>query len=470
MIENALAPFDAARKALAACVSIDVAKDIRDRSERLKVYARQVKDTGLMADATEIRLRSERRLGELLIAAKDAGQMGEGRPINGRGDRPFSRVTLQEAGVTKDLSSKAQKRAKMADDEFENFIGIERGKIIGGAAKPINGARSVMASRKEDADSLDYFPTPPWASRALLEIVLPHIGVDPCQLGTVWEPGCGEGHISGVLAEYGNRVIASDIASYDKGGRFPPGWEATSDFLENPPMRPNGAPQGLWADWIITNPPFDDKALAFALRALELARAGVALFVRQQWLEGVGRYEALFGDNPPTIYAQFSERVPLCKGRWDPDGSTATAYCWLVWRKGAPRLPTFWIPPGQREALTRLGDKGRFLAHPVREPMPGGTYGRILADAQPDEPASASDNWARLVAAYETPAEQDFVWSDAAVELLKAGFALESTGGAIAEVLGTTRGAVMAKASRLNLTDPARQGARTDLQQTKGAS
>jgi hypothetical protein len=59
-----------------------------------------------------------------------------------------------------------------------------------------NGARSVMACRLEQRDSLDYFPTPPWATRALVERVLPHLGVGLARMNTVWECACGEGHMS----------------------------------------------------------------------------------------------------------------------------------------------------------------------------------------------------------------------------------------------------------------------------------
>lgn len=34
------------------------------------------------------------------------------------------------------------------------------------------GSSAVMARRIEPPDSLDWFPTPPWATRALLELVL----------------------------------------------------------------------------------------------------------------------------------------------------------------------------------------------------------------------------------------------------------------------------------------------------------
>jgi hypothetical protein len=206
------------------------------------------------------------------------------------------------------------------------------------------GGRSTMAARVEPGDSLDYFPTPPWATRALIERVLPHIGVG--LVGPVWECACGEGHMSEVLAEYA-LTVASDIVSYRPG-------QTAQDFLNVALPTPEAA-------WIISNPPFGEQTLQFVLRALELARIGVAMFVRSQWaVEGIKRYERIFRDHPPTCFAPFVERVPLCKGRWDPDGSTATAYAWLVWVHGREPMAPFWIPPGCRKALTRPSDRQRF--------------------------------------------------------------------------------------------------------------
>lgn len=224
--------------------------------------------------------------------------------------------------------------------------------------KPIiNGSRALMAGRKEPPDSLDWFPTPPWGTRALCHVVLPHLGIVPA-LWSAWEPAAGEGHMAEVLKEHFGEVYASDIFDYGRG-------YDVGSFLGNGP----DVIQTESADWIVTNPPFKDS-LEFALQALELARVGVAFFIRTQWaIEGIERYERLFRDHPPTLFAPFVERVPLCKGKWDPDGSTATAYCWLVWVKGRDPMPPFWIPPGQRKALTRPDDRERFAAWsmPVRE-------------------------------------------------------------------------------------------------------
>lgn len=184
-----------------------------------------------------------------------------------------------------------------------------------------------MASRTEEADSLDFFPTPPWATRALMEKVLSEsywFGVNT----TCWEPACGEGHMSKVLKEYFSEVISTDIANYGYGGRM--------DFLGHPG-------ETLGADWIITNPPFN-LAERFAARR---NGCSMALLVRTAWLEGSGRYERLFSVDPPSIVAQFTERVTMVKGKLAGKGvSSATAYCWVVWaQEKAQQTLLRWIPP-----------------------------------------------------------------------------------------------------------------------------
>jgi hypothetical protein len=230
------------------------------------------------------------------------------------------------------------------------------------------GSSAVMARRREPPDALDFFPTPPWATRALFRHVLPAIGADTIE--TVWEPACGEGHMADVVAEFARgQVIASDIFDYRYG-------QAPIDFLHDEPLvRP---------EWIITNPPFS-SACEFTLRALELATKGVAMLVRTQWIESIGRYEKLFRDRPPAIYAPFVERVPMVKGRWDPDASTATSYAWFVWFQGAPgSARIFWIPPGCRTSLTRPDDRQRFAVWSLAPPpdVPPLLDAMCLAEAQ----------------------------------------------------------------------------------------
>lgn len=201
-----------------------------------------------------------------------------------------------------------------------------------------NTSHAVMAQRHEPADSFDFFPTPAWATRALCEWM--KRGRVALQEQICLEPACGLGHMARPLAEYFAKVDASDVC--DRG------FGSVADFLF--------APKTLWSDWIITNPPFR-LAEEFAGIALPRARHGVALLVRTAFLESVARYNRLFRHDPPTDILQFVERVPMFKGRVDPEGSTATAYCWIVWHKAKRHNHTnfHWIPPC-RKRLERPED------------------------------------------------------------------------------------------------------------------
>lgn len=259
-----------------------------------------------------------------------------------------SAAVVRDRGVD-DLKT-AVKRGDIAVSAAERIARLPRPSQLEEIARALpNGARAIMGSRIEPDDSLDYFPTPPWATRALLTHVWPRLGAPAFK--SAWEPACGEGHIAEVLCEQFDQVVASDIFGY--------GYGAVLNFYDDPPF-------GLEADWIITNPPFRDDAETFVIKALERARVGVAMFLRLQWLESIGRYERIFAPRPPAIIAQFAERVPLHKGRWEPEGATATAYLWIVWLKNRhERTEFFWIPPGCRDHLTRADDAERFTAHPV---------------------------------------------------------------------------------------------------------
>jgi hypothetical protein len=205
-----------------------------------------------------------------------------------------------------------------------------------------NRSTAVMQQRAEPHDSLDDFPTQPWATRALIEhVLIPQLG-DRARIGlkesSVLEPACNRGHMVKPLEEYFGYVMAADIYDYGIGA-------PVVDFL---------FPGKILVDWIITNPPFR-LAEQFIERAQGATNDGYAMIVRTAFLEGVGRYTRLFALNPPTIVAQFTERVPMVKGRLTATGSTATSYCWLVWMHDHKPQPMVWIPPCRR-ALERPGD------------------------------------------------------------------------------------------------------------------
>lgn len=168
------------------------------------------------------------------------------------------------------------------------------------------------------AQSLDFFPTPGWATRALME----HVLVVP-PTATVLEPAAGGGHMAVVLQEYFQAVTATDLT--------------THDFL-------SGVHTDQY-DWVITNPPFA-KALDFVLQALPLAKIGVAMLVRINFLASASRVYDLFYPHPPALVAVFSERIGFKYGVAEPNVPTATDFCWVIWKADKPRGPTeiIWIP------------------------------------------------------------------------------------------------------------------------------
>ncbi len=200
-----------------------------------------------------------------------------------------------------------------------------------------NRSTAVMQRRVEAHDSLDDFPTPPWATRALCEWIRNQMV--PIYAMSCREPAANRGHMVAPLREYFKSVEASDV--HDYGAGFP-----VDDYLFGPlPER---------VDWTITNPPFK-LAEAFIQRGLDSSRQGVAVIVRAAFLEGVGRFERLYSKSPPSHVLQFTERVVMHKGRLAPEGSTATAYAWLVWAGGDRSTQFIWIPPC-RKSLERAGD------------------------------------------------------------------------------------------------------------------
>ena len=111
---TALIRYDAARRALAAAHRVDEVKAIRDKAEAVRVYAKQAGDFALQNQAAEIRIRAERRAGELLVDMQTSGERQAKE--RGRPTKVSSPTTLPRLGITRDQSSKWQRLARMIDD------------------------------------------------------------------------------------------------------------------------------------------------------------------------------------------------------------------------------------------------------------------------------------------------------------------------------------------------------------------
>jgi hypothetical protein len=149
--------YDTMCQAIAAAHRVDEAKDIRDKAEALATYARQANNAEAERQLREIRVRAERRCGELLAEREMArGAPGPGRGKAGHSAGPaFSGAqTLAALCIKKNQSSYWQKLAKMPTEEFEaalaNTSRLPTASGILGITKSTTAGKSDAARKVRD--------------------------------------------------------------------------------------------------------------------------------------------------------------------------------------------------------------------------------------------------------------------------------------------------------------------------------
>jgi hypothetical protein len=211
---------------------------------------------------------------------------------------------------------------------------------------------------------LEYFPTPPWATRAGAELVK---ALDP-DAQWAWDPCCGQGHMAYALGDHFARVLATDIHAH---GPSPGGWDGRHgepvDFLSP------AADAYDEADWVFANPPFS-LAAEFVAAGLRRARRGVAILCRLAWWDTHGRYSLFFDPaRGCDVKAAFFERVAMQLGEWDPEGGTATAYAWFLFFQ--PEARPAWLD--QAQVLIRAGAPPGIGSGPIDFGFGPGTKARL---------------------------------------------------------------------------------------------
>lgn len=126
-----LARYDAACRAVAEAKSVDEVKEHLSEAEAIRAYAKQAKNKQLEIDASEIRFRAERRLGELMAAQRDAGLMNNGAANAGWKETRVEQapITLAEVGIDKNLADRARKYAAVPAEQFESILADRRERI-----------------------------------------------------------------------------------------------------------------------------------------------------------------------------------------------------------------------------------------------------------------------------------------------------------------------------------------------------
>jgi len=111
------------RRALAECVRVDEAKDIHDKAEALRAYARQRHDTEAETMLASIKLRAIRRIGEISAQLEKAPHgPGRGNKRRPAGGTSFKRDTLERAGISRSSAHRAERLARIKQKEFDAYI------------------------------------------------------------------------------------------------------------------------------------------------------------------------------------------------------------------------------------------------------------------------------------------------------------------------------------------------------------
>lgn len=138
-----LALYDRMCSAIAECVRVDEAKDIRDKALALEAYYRQARNLDAEREAANVRLRAERRVGELLkelarATPEEAGAQGGRGNIKSpstdetsfvsisemarsRGPSPYA-AALSEQGMSRQQANRYQTLASIPQADFDRAL------------------------------------------------------------------------------------------------------------------------------------------------------------------------------------------------------------------------------------------------------------------------------------------------------------------------------------------------------------
>lgn len=203
----------------------------------------------------------------------------------------------------------------------------------------LNGGFKPTTKRFADLDGPDFFPTPAWATHALID--------NEAFVGDIWESACGDGSMSEVLKLTGCNVLSSDLVDRGYG-------EGNVDFLKSARL----------VDNIVTNPPYN-AAEGFVAIGLNSTKKKFALLLRLAFLEGANRQTSIFNVSPPARVWVFSERITFYPAGAVQKGTGTTAYAWFVWdHESDGKTELKWLPTGYKRRFSKnpsLAESSRLL-------------------------------------------------------------------------------------------------------------
>ena len=215
-----------------------------------------------------------------------------------------------------------------------------------GLAKYRNTSYAGYDKNHKERDALDYYATPPEEVTNILKQLKINFHDT-----TILEPCCGDLHMVKGIKDYLTEqkedmcfIAGTDIkeragcTEYTETDQVYLGYGEKYDVLSEDFAPPE-------YDWIIMNPPYS-VIEPFTMRMLGLAKRGVLMLARLQFLEGQGRYENILKENPPTDVYVYVDRIACYKnGDFSKKESSAQAYAWILWdfSKEQGKTEVHWI-------------------------------------------------------------------------------------------------------------------------------
>ena len=200
------------------------------------------------------------------------------------------------------------------------------------------GLYAAYDKNHKERQAEDYYSTPTEEVENILQRLYDEGKLDLAGK-YILEPSCGGGHmLKGICNSFTKQgasgiIFGSDIK--DRSGNLTRELEPKVNFYwgEDYDYLRDDYPLNENIDYVIMNPPF--KLIEpFVIRSLEIARRGVLMFGRLQFLEGKGRYENILKDNPPSDVYVYVDRVACYKnGDTNVKPNLIQAYAWYWWDK-----------------------------------------------------------------------------------------------------------------------------------------
>ena len=154
------------KNAVVECHSVDEIKQLRDKAEAYRYALKQAKESPeVIRKAEEIKLRAERRAGELLKETPKA----KGNQYSAN-SKPTSEQKLSDMGISYDQSSMWQKIANIPEEKFENYLEVEKELSTSGAirvARQIERQEKIEEIKKSNPQQVEgiyqvIYADPPW--------------------------------------------------------------------------------------------------------------------------------------------------------------------------------------------------------------------------------------------------------------------------------------------------------------------